>query len=278
MSYKLHYIDRKRSVRTSSALCFGNSIDNALNELLLTRNSAGAEMIFTEDWLQYKEQYNIDFYKSDSDISLLTLQQATEIDTIQDDDKRHHLTCWYTLFQKGRAMLDSYARDILPRIVKVISVQEPISLIGQDEDGTESADSITGIIDLIAEVVLDSGEIVTAIIDNKTSSQPYTKNCVDKKEQTALYAVANPQYEFAAFAVVLKKPPFKTQFLIGKPPESLKESTMQQFIDVLEKINAGEFPQNKKSCFAFGSRCAYYSFCHHGKFSKDVYDAEPSQR
>jgi hypothetical protein len=278
MSYKLHYIDRKRSLKTSSALCFGNSIDNALNELLLTRNYAGAELVFTEDWLQYKENYNIVFYKSDSDITLLTLQQAEDIDAEQDEEKKLHLLAWYTLFQKGRAMLDAYYRDILPRIVKVISVQEPINLVGYDDDGQETSDSITGIIDLVAEVVMDDGEIVEAIIDNKTSSQPYPKNSIEKKEQTALYSVAKPQYSHVGFAVMMKKQLGRTQLLIGKPPEELKEQTMQNFLDVLGKINAGHFPQNRKSCFAFGSKCCYYSYCHKGKFDDDIYDAEPGQR
>lgn len=278
MSYKLHYIDRKRSIRTSSALVFGNSVDLALNEMLLTRSMAGAELVFTEDWLQYKDKYHIDFFKSDSDITLLTLQQAEDIDAEQDEEKKTHLLAWYTLFQKGRAMLDAYYRELLPRIVKVISVQEPVNLVGYDDAGNESTDSITGIIDLVAEVMLDDGTVVEAIIDNKTSSQPYPKNCVDKKEQTALYSVAKPQYEFAAFAVVVKKPPFRTQLLIGKPPEELKEQTMQNFLDVLSKINAGHFPQNRKSCFSFASKCAYYSYCHHGKFDKNIYDAEPGQR
>lgn len=278
MSYKLHYIDRKRSTRTSSALIFGSALDEALNELLLTRNFAGADLIFTEQWLQYKEKYVVDFYKSDADISLLTLPQATEIDAIQDEDQRWHLLCWWTLFQKGRAMLEAYNTEIMPRVINVISVQEPINLIGEDEHGDESADSITGIIDVIAELVMDDGEIVTAITDNKTSSAPYPKNSVEKKEQTALYAVANPQYEYVAYAVMQKKKPFKTQLLIGKPPEELKEKTMQQFLDVLSNINSGKFPQNRKSCYAFGAKCMYYSYCHGGKFDKNIITAEPGQR
>lgn len=275
MSYKLHYIDRKRSIRTSSALVFGSAMDEALNELLLNRNYAGAELIFTEQWLQHKENYNIDFFKSDSDVTLLTLEQAEEIDA---SSNKEHLLAWYTLFQKGRAMLEAYYNEILPKIVKVISVQEKIDLTGEDSDGGDTADSITGIIDAIVEVVLPDGSIVEAILDNKTSSQPYTKNCVQTKEQTALYSIAKPEYSHAGFAVMLKKKPFKIQLLIGEVPEKLKEATLNQFVDVLNKINAGKFPQNRKSCFNFASKCPYYSYCHRGVFDENIIDAKITDR
>lgn len=274
MKYKLHYIEGKRSIRTSSALVFGSALDEALNELLLSKNISAAEYVFTEKWNECKDTYVIDFFKSDADTELLTLQQAELIDQEQDAEKKWHKLCWYSLFQKGRSMLQSYNETIMPRIKNVLKVQEPISLIGQDESGSDSEDHISGIIDFIGEIELDSGDIVTAIIDNKTTSQPYPKNSVDTKEQTALYAVANPEIEYVGFATVIKKAPFKTQLLVGKPPEHLKEGVINKFVDVLNKVKSGSFEMNKKNCFAFGQKCIYYSYCNGGGFDENIITIE----
>lgn len=274
MKYKLHYIDNKRSIRTSSALVFGSALDEALNELLLTKNCAASEFVFTQKWNECKDNYVVDFFKSDADASLLTLQQAELIDQEEDPEKKWHKLCWYSLFQKGRAMLSAYNEEIMPKIKSVIKVQEPINLVGQDDDGNDSEDHISGIIDFIGEVELSTGEVVTAIIDNKTTSQPYPKNSVETKEQTALYASANPSIEYVGFATMIKKPPFKTQLIVGKPPKELMESTLNKFVEVLNNVKEKKFDKNIKNCFAFGQKCVYYSYCNGGEFDGNIITIE----
>lgn len=270
--WKLHYINKYRSRRTTSALVFGSSIDNALNDLLLNGNYAQAELIFTDEWLTYKNANHIDFYPSDYDSSLLTLQDVETIEAIADDAERKHALAWHTLLVKGIVMLRAYHTDIYPRIKKVHSVQTPVNLIGMLEDGTESTDSISGFIDCILDLELDDGTIATVIVDNKTSSTPYPKNAVLTKEQTALYSLAYPDIEYAAFAVMVKKSLGRTQLLIGKPPEELKQKVLDNFVETLENINAGKFPQNRKSCFSFGSKCCYYSYCHGEGFDENIFE------
>jgi PD-(D/E)XK nuclease superfamily len=260
--WKLHYINKYRSRRTTSALVFGSAIDSALNDLLLSGNYAQAEMIFTDEWLTYKNADHIDFYPSDYDSSLLTLQDVEAIEAIADDTKRKHALAWHTLLVKGIVMLRAYHVDIYPRIKKVHSVQTPVNLIGMLEDGTESADSISGFIDCVVDLELD----------NKTSGTPYPKNAVLTKEQTALYSLAYPDIEYAAFAVMVKKSLGRTQLLIGKPPEELKQKVLDNFVSVLDSINEGKFPQNRKSCYAFGSKCVYYSYCHGEGFDENIYE------
>ncbi|MFZ4411478.1 MAG: PD-(D/E)XK nuclease family protein [Bacteroidales bacterium] len=272
LKWKLHYINKYRSRRTSSALLFGVSCDEALNTLLLTGNYAECEMVFTELWLQHQHSTLIDFYPSDTDASLLTLPTIMAIEAITDDSKRAHALAWNTLLVKGVTMLRAYHTDIYPRIKKVISVQEKISLVGVCENGDETTSSITGIIDAIVEMELDDGTIETVILDNKTSSVPYPKNAISTKEQTALYSIAKPEYSHVGFAILVKKQLGRTQLLIGKPPEELKQKTLDNFVQVLEDIEAGKFQQNRKSCKAYGSFCQFYSYCHGEGFSDDIYE------
>lgn len=272
--WDLHYNHKYRSIRTTSALCFGNAIDEALNVLLLTGNYAECEYKFTEIWLSYQAVDTIDYYPSDLNKEILDLTILNTIEAIEDDTKRNHALGWNCLFVKGITMLRAYHTDIYPRIKKVIGVQIPINLIGTLEDGTESEDKISGIIDAICELELEDGSTQVCIMDNKTSSMPYPKNAVNTKEQTALYSLAYPDIEYAAYAVMVKKQLGRTQLLIGKPPEELKEKVLDNFVNVLQDIKDEKFPQNRKSCRAFGQLCCYYSYCHGGGFSNDIYKKE----
>jgi hypothetical protein len=278
LKWKLHYINKYRSRRTTSALVFGSCIDEALNDLLLQGNYAQAEMIFTDMWLTFKDADNIDFYPADFDSSILTLADIEIIEGIADDAKRKHALAWHTLLVKGTVMLRAYHTDICPRIRKVHSVQTPVNLIGMLEDGTESADTISGFIDCIVDLELDDGTIGTVILDNKTTSMPYPKNSVLTKEQTALYSLAYPDIPYVGYATMVKKQLGRTQLLIGKAPEELKQKVLDNFVEVLDNIKAEKFPQNRKSCNAFGQKCAYYSYCHGEGFSEDIYEKIDEQK
>lgn len=70
--YYLHYVMRYRSSLQSSALCFGNALDLALNDML-----AGSQLyheIFDSEWNKYST-VSIDYYKSDLDVDLLTEEE-----------------------------------------------------------------------------------------------------------------------------------------------------------------------------------------------------------
>lgn len=264
--YYLHYEKRYRSILNSSALLFGAAFDESLNHLLLTKNLEEAKQIFITEWLKNEHNFNIVYYKMDLMLELLDDDFQWELAGIADDNQRKHYEHFFCLEAKGLRMLEAYATNILPRIKNVIAVQKSFELPFPEQDGV-----VRGIIDLIAEIELDSGEIVAAILDNKSTSAPYTKKCYEKKEQTALYNIAFPEYEYVGFLTINKKD-FSTQILIGKVPEELKEQTNYNFKAAFENIAAKEFGKNKKGCFAFGQMCPFKSHCDGKGFGKDIYE------
>ena len=260
MMYKLHYIDKIRPERIGSALVFGSALDNALNHLLEHKDLEQAKSIFWMDWAEYEHNPIIDYYKSDLDMDLLSMQESQELDEIQDDKLREHRANWLSMFYKGNKLLESYYEELLPRIKKVISIQKEISLQGMSDDGTPTDDTITGIIDLEADVELDNGEVVRAILDNKSTSTPYPQNSYMTKHQTALYTFAEG-IKYAGFLTMNKKN-FATQCIVGEVPAELQEEVLQEFAQTIENIKSEKFKkQPKKKCFAFGKRCDYYGYC-----------------
>jgi hypothetical protein len=264
--YELHYEKRYRSILTSSALIFGSSLDLALNELLLNRDLQKAKDIFLEDFLKHEHNFNIVYYKSDLAISLLDSDLMWDIAGIPDKNKRSHYEHFFSLEAKGLKMLEAYAKDILPRIKNVIAIQKDFSIEYPEQKGV-----VRGVIDLIADIELEDGSVVSAILDNKSASAPYAKNSVKTKEQTALYHLAYPEYAHVGFLVINKKD-FSTQVIVGEVPKELVESTSDKFKEAFNKIEKRKFAKNKKSCYAFGQACPFLSFCNGKGFSSDIYE------
>ena len=257
--YYLHYVMRYRSSLQSSALCFGNALDIALNNLL--EGKQDYHEVFDSEWSKYKD-VSIDYYKSDLDTSLLSEQELAL--SIQEQN-------FLSLSRKGHKLLDAYKKEILPAIKKVISIQEEINICGYNEDGEVTDDSIYGKLDLIAMIETESGQIVRALLDNKTTSEPYPKNAVQKKDQLALYAAGFSDIEWFGY-LTLNKKNYKTQIILDKIGEDRKEEVLSKFITTLDNIKKENFEKNKKSCYSFGRRCEFYTHCHEGYFSPDIYE------
>jgi hypothetical protein len=259
--YRLHYIEKVRPIRLSSALVFGVAIDIALNDLLEKSLPLDeAILLFHKEWSKHEKVDTIDYFASDFDIMLLNEHEKVRIQNTPEGPLRIHLSNWLSLNAKGAKLITSYYNEILPSIKEVVSVQRNISIKGNKEDGTESEDEIIGIVDLEAKIQLPNGGIVHAILDNKTTSSPYAKNSVLTKHQTALYTYATG-VKHAGF-LTLNKKTFKTQIIVDAVPESLQDVVIGEFVDVIAKINNKEFNKNQKNkCFAFGARCAYYNLC-----------------
>lgn len=165
LCYKLHFIDYIRPVRGKSALLFGGTLDTALNHLLLTKNLEESLEIFRNKWNKIDIE-NTDFSKSDLDEELLDFFNC----------KRGNLS-HRSLAEKGELFIYQYHKDILPKIKKVIAVQEPVSL--KNDDG----DEITGFLDLIVE--WEDGK--TYLLDNKSSSVKYEPFSAKLGQQLPLY-------------------------------------------------------------------------------------------
>jgi hypothetical protein len=258
--YYLHYVMKYRSSLQSSALCFGNALDLALNSLLEGQDDYHS--VFDSEWSKYETMIgNIEYYKSDLDVSLLKEEEQTLPLPMQN---------FLSLKAKGHKLLDVYKEQVMPRIKKVISVQGEVTISGYDDAGAITEDSIYGKLDLIAMIETDSGEVVKALLDNKTTSEPYPKTAVQTKDQLALYATGFSDIEWFGY-LTLNKKNFKTQVLLDKIGNDKKELVLEKFISTLDKIKDNQFERNTKSCYAFGRRCEFYTHCHRDYFSNDIY-------
>ena len=257
--YYLHYVMRYRSSLLSSALAFGNALDLALNELLIGKDNF--HDVFDSEWSKYKD-VTIDYYKSDLDSSLLNTSEK-ELPLAEQN--------FISLRYKGHKLLDAYQAEIFPKIKKVISIQEEVTIKGYDENGEETEDSIYGKLDLIAMIEAEDGTVHHALLDNKTTSEPYAKNSVQTKDQLALYASGFPDIQSFGY-LTLNKKNFKTQIILDNINEERRDEVLTKFIATLDKIKDNVFDKNLKSCYAFGRRCEYYSHCHKGYFSSDIYE------
>lgn len=176
MKYFLHYIRKLRPVKTKSAFLFGKAIDEAFNALLTTRDVNHAQEIFLLNMRTTKinskdvfvEYSNlVDYTKKDYDEELVQYHGGTQSENLP----------WYSLCIKGRMIIDAYAKEILPKIKDVISIQKRVSLKNEIED------EIYGLLDAI--VLWENGKVY--LIDNKTSSVKYSENSVRESNQLALY-------------------------------------------------------------------------------------------
>lgn len=257
--YYLHYVMKYRSSLQSSALCFGNALDLSLNNLL--EGKQDYHEVFDSEWSKYKD-VSIEYYKSDLDTSLLSEQEIAL--PIQEQN-------FLSLQRKGHKLLDSYQKEIMPRIKQVISIQEEMTIAGYDDEGKITDDSIYGKLDLIAMIEDEHGVVHKALLDNKTTSEPYPKNAVQKKDQLALYAAGFSDIEWFGY-LTLNKKNFKTQIILDKIDDSKRQEVLNKFIDTLTKVKEEQFEKNVKSCYAFGRRCEFWTHCHQGYFSPDIYE------
>lgn len=178
LKYKYQYIDRLRSKIISSALLFGSAIDKGLNKLLETKSVEDAK---TEFLTVFSHHTNAEGKIVDTSTSLDVQYSSSDLDeellSVEDTNRPENERNWLSLRSKGLIMIDSYAKDILPRITKVIAIQEPISL--KNEEG----DELVGFLDIVVQ--LDDGK--TYLLDHKTSSRPYEQDSAGKSQQLLIY-------------------------------------------------------------------------------------------
>lgn len=243
--YEYHYIQKLRPKGIGAALIFGNALDNAINELLLPTGKNAEDLfetLFTNSEIAGKTVFvptspDILYTKTNFDSEILISEdyeivyqqikemgiqcEATQTGVINkykeivkldnksiSDIRFYNLLNWLSLYRKGLLMLTAYRKNVLPFISKVIASQETINLENQD------GDTITGIVDLVAEI----DGYGTVIFDNKTSSMRYKDDSVKTSEQLALYVNAlYPKYKTnQAGYIVLNKQVKKNRIKICK--------------------------------------------------------------
>jgi hypothetical protein len=87
---------------------------------------------------------------------------------------------WLSLHRKGKLLIEAFYNDFLPKIVKVLAIQQHAKI----EDPT-TKDILAGVIDMVLEV---QGYNKPIIFDLKTAAMPYTQDQIDISEQLASYA------------------------------------------------------------------------------------------
>ena len=339
-SYDLYYNKKIRPDYVNSALFFGVAFDEALNVLLLnkkeiltkeekklvdkcpyavfdeyfTQTEVNGETITlgTSEKARYSkydfcqeilldEDYEAmklgcaDYEENDPIVlrnQIIKVIEEGNISSLSKDDMKFlTLTNWIALRRKGHEMLAAYINDIYPQIERVESIQDVVTLESDDGHG------ITGKIDYRAKFKGYEG-VVTA--DNKSSSNKYPKNSVEKSEQLGIYQ----QYtgdDLCAYTVIMKKPTLikektcseckevfiggrrkvcgnckkdlqveeyskiETQLIVGKPNPEFLDNYFDEINDIIDKILANKFPKNiekiRSGCYSYGARCPYYEYC-----------------
>lgn len=285
--YYIHYVEGIRPETEKSSLAFGKSIDNGLNVLLETRDLDKALDEFKNSWGKVSKDGSISYSKSDLDLDL-----------IKDQKEQNAWTC---LLVKGEILLREYHKEILPKIKRVIEVQQLV--YAENEHG----DSINGALDAIVE--WEDGKVY--LIDNKTTSVKYKENSANESEQLALYHFIkknepNLKIDGVAFIVLnknlnkinvktcstcntpVKGKPIKTcnqtvdgkrcggdltqtyEFsaeiytVFGKSSEEIETQILNKFDQVNQDIKDKKFEKNYDSCNSKYGKCVYSEYCRFG--------------
>ncbi len=323
-SYRLHYVEKLRPNVQSASLTLGSALDEALNSMLLNDGKDPVQ-VFIDKWSKtYINKQLVDLPRSlqivyaakDLDLAILNDKDWLDLDTInvtnvvarkkqaahinltEAELADYNFINWVCLRRKGLLILEAYKEQVLPHIKKVITVQKTVNF----DNG--QGDSITGVIDLIAE--WDDGH--TYVLDNKSSSMLYDLDSVRTSPQLALYARHEglTKAGFIVFNKSIKKDKYKLckdcgykaldgsrhktcnnevvgkrcngewlekvnpkaeiQIILDDTNPKMVEMTMGNFIAVNNLINQGTFFKNTHSCTDwYGGKCSYYNLCHNDK-------------
>lgn len=217
--YRLQYVEGWREKTLRSSLLFGSAIDQALNELLVSRDLDKATSVFEKSWnfatvnnnyIALKSNPDIVYSNADLDFELI---EATEEEKAWTDEfieyKKtvkwqdipeesripYNEYCWATMLAKGKIMLNSYAEKVLPQFLKVEAVQEKVEVANTD------GDILVQHLDFIAHFQ-DSSII---LMDNKTTSSMkyYPDDAAGKAPQLlGYYAMSKEKFKLEGVGFV----------------------------------------------------------------------------
>lgn len=198
--YQYQYVEKLKEDFISSALIFGSAIDAALNTLLITRDLELAKDAFYDNWMyqnvngvdvHLKTYPHINYKENDLDIDFIKQRKQLDFDKlsriVKDREKNYPISledtilfntaCWYSLFAKGVIMLESYNKEIIPKVKEVLAIQHKFQMVNGEGD----------IINSIADAVLKWEDDRIILFDNKTSSVHYERNKAARSPQLIVY-------------------------------------------------------------------------------------------
>lgn len=323
-SYKLYYVDKLRERSATAFLAFGSAMDEALNAVLknLQKEKVNvdykaafdecwqtvevnkrkyplmdctligyAKADFVEDLLQPDDirflrakltEYGVEEMESYTILKNQLEEERSRRATVHFPENRHkalNLLNWLSMRRKAHLMLDAYVRDIVPKIDSVTAVQKQVEL------KSDCGSSLIGYVDAIVRF---KGDTEDTVVDNKTSSSPYTEDQVKNSQQLSLYTYALGLKK-AAYAVMQKnirmnrekvcsvcsfesssahktcnntvdgkrcggtwnekvKPEAVTQLIIDSIDEQTQHVVIDNIAEVNDAIAANVFPKNLSAC------------------------------
>jgi hypothetical protein len=284
---------RLRPTWTNSAFLFGSAIDAAVEQMLLNVGKTvriDPWEAFTDNFTYseiqinntiYKEEealLRINFFSNDIQPELFDSEkEREEADAIlgfakakrkakealtRAEQLAYNKTAFNSLLAKADYFLEALEEWIDENVKEVHAIQKKIEI--KNDEG----DVFVGYLDFVV-TLMDGRKI---LVDLKTSSNPkayYPEGCVEESRQLAIYA-QEEGLDAAAYLVIDKvirkrDPRVRLHFIEGEVTEEQLDQVFDEIADVTVRIKNKEFPKNKDSCFAYGSKCEYYNFCHFGK-------------
>jgi hypothetical protein len=256
-------------------------------------------VLLEEDWVKLEQFIKNAGYEADDPEELFTILKGKikEGDASLTDQCYFNYASWLSLRRKGHLMLELYRDKIMPLIDRVYSIQRKVDL------PNENGDEIIGYIDIEASLVghegiftidnktsgpkykqsdiNDKGQLVLydeftqngqaayivllkkpKLIKHKTclscegTTTRSVKKCAAEVEGVRCNGEFSNEIEI--------EPEMQYQILTGDIDEEKKDLLFEQIDDILSKIEAKEFPQNRDACFQFGKPCAYFNYCRNG--------------
>lgn len=174
--YRLYYVERLRPRHPPANLVFGQVIHQALAALFTTGEEAVGH--FLKAWGPVQEM-TLGYSKRES---------------------------WEGLREAGQALLERFAQEALPRIGKVVAVEQRFELAVTDLDLP-----FVGIVDLVASV--DGRK---TLVDFKTATSRYGRHEIEMSDQLTAYQLAEPDAEQIAFCVLVKTKTPKVEWHVGR--------------------------------------------------------------
>lgn len=274
--YKLHYVDRLRPKGTTSALVFGNAIDEALNALLL---KTGDPIKVFQKHFTWEDCKDVTWFDADYDPELFTKEQINKL-----TGKSTAYMSWACLRVKGRMLIEQYIEQIIPLIEEVHHVQLQTQRPG------------------FIDAVVTLRKHGTVLIDHKTSSKFYKRDSVKASTQLALYAkqIGVTKAGFCVLSKNIRKNKLKRckqcehetttshrtcnnirdgvrcggDFDITIRPEAIiqliiddisiteQDIVLASITETEKAIKEKNFPMNATQCHnVFGKKCPYFNYC-----------------
>jgi len=216
--YHLHYIENLRPRFPSASLVFGQIVHQAL--AFFFHKGGDPASFFQQAWSEAK-QIDLSYGQRES---------------------------WEKLQGRGRALLEKFLREELPKLTNIRASEKVFDL------NITSLDlPFIGVIDLLADL-----EGKPTVVDFKTSGSAYEEHEVALSDQLTAYQLAEPAAEQAALCVLVKTKEPRIEWHLAKRTGGQLTEYLAKAQLVAREIAAGHFYKRPGKWCAW---CDYLPVC-----------------